>query len=122
IVSSVLRLPMSRVDVRCGDTAEVPRGIGSFGSRTGQAAGSATFRASHELLAHARELAADALGEDEDVIAVVAEGFVGPDGAAVTWSELVRRVQSDGGKLAVEHQHDGKQSSAWPSGAVLADR
>jgi carbon-monoxide dehydrogenase large subunit len=121
VVAGVLGVPFEDVDVRQGDTAEVPLGVGTFGSRTAQAAGSATYRAAGELLRRARELAADVLGARSDEVLVdVGRGFRIADGRAVSWRELGRYSADSGIALEVEHRPDGEYGSAWPSGAVIA--
>ncbi len=122
IVSGVLGLPLDRVDVRYGDTAEIPSGVGSFGSRTAQAAGSSTYRAAQEILAHARAIAAETLDVGDASLAVAPDGLgLKTDlGDSISWSELARVAQEQGRPLLVEHEADAKQGPAWPSGAVLA--
>jgi carbon-monoxide dehydrogenase large subunit len=122
IVSGVLGLPLDRIDVLHGDTASTPTGVGSFGSRTAQAAGSAAFRAANALLNRARSLAAELLDVDETSLATLAggEGFASVTGESVSWEELARASRRIGHALSVEQQPDATGDSAWPSGAVLA--
>jgi carbon-monoxide dehydrogenase large subunit len=122
VVSAVLGMPLERIDVRHGDTAEIPSGVGSFGSRTAQAAGSSTFRAAHEMLGLARGLAAEALGVDDDSLVTSPDGngLATEAGDSISWGELARIAEQQGRGLVVEHQADAKQGPAWPSGAVLA--
>lgn len=121
VVAGVLGMPLDAIDVRAGDTAKVPTGVGSFGSRTGQAAGSATYRAAHRLLAMATPIAAEALDVPEDRLVADARG-IGPADTdeRASWAELQEACRRAGRRLAVELQPDAKQGSAWPSGAVLA--
>lgn len=121
VVSGVLGLPLDRISVRHGDTAEVPSGIGSFGSRTAQAAGSSTYRAAVELLGIARGLAAEVLDVEEAMVTAAADGngFETELGRSISWEELARMAETGRG-LVVEHRAEAQQGSAWPSGAVLA--
>jgi carbon-monoxide dehydrogenase large subunit len=121
VVAGVLGVPFEDVSVRQGDTAEVPVGVGTFGSRTAQAAGSAAYRAASELLARAREVAARMLGMDEgEVLVEAGRGLRTTDGRSVSWRELAQSCTEGGVTLEVEHWPDGQYGSAWPSGAVLA--
>ena len=122
VVSGVLGMPLEQIDVRHGDTAEVPTGVGSFGSRTAQAAGSSTYRASRELLARARILAADVFDVNEASLTTLegGHGFATETGQSVTWADLARTAHELGKPLVVEHQADAAQGPAWPSGGVLA--
>lgn len=67
IVGNVLDVELDRVSVVQGDTDHVPKGTGTFGSRSMQMGGSALHRASLEVLDEARRRAAGHLevaGED----------------------------------------------------------
>ena len=61
IASDMTGIPIERVEVRHGDTAEVPRGGGTGGSKSLQVGGTAVFHASENVIAHAKELAAQIL-------------------------------------------------------------
>ena len=49
LVTSELGIPMDRITVRHGDTDEVPRGVGTYGSRSLQLGGSAVHQAAVEV-------------------------------------------------------------------------
>lgn len=49
IAAQVLNVPLSRVSVRCGDTATCPEGIGALASRSTAIGASAVLTACHEL-------------------------------------------------------------------------
>lgn len=121
VVAGVLSLPMDKIDVRLGDTHETPSGVGSFGSRTAQAAGSSTYRAAHDVLATAKRVAAQELDAGEDRL-VADERGIGPDAGdeRLGWGFLAQAAERRGEPLVAELQADAKQTSAWPSGAVLA--
>jgi carbon-monoxide dehydrogenase large subunit len=61
IVASALDVELDRVRVVQGDTAEVPEGTGTFGSRSVQVGGSALHQAAIEVLEEARSRAVAAL-------------------------------------------------------------
>ncbi|HXF36270.1 MAG TPA: molybdopterin cofactor-binding domain-containing protein, partial [Actinomycetota bacterium] len=100
IAGGVLGIPVERVRVIHSDTAEVPRGEGTFGSRSLQVAGSNVLRAAERLRERALRLAAHLLeAAPEDL--VVSEGGPAVAGApdrAVSWAELARAA-SDPSRL-----------------------
>ena len=90
IISDILGVPMEDVTILQSDTAEIPRGSGTMGSRSLQTAGSAVFVASETVFAKARQLAASMLEASPDDI-VKAPGGVSVAGvptASLTWAEL----------------------------------
>jgi aerobic carbon-monoxide dehydrogenase large subunit len=91
IVADTLNVPIDRVTVVHSDTALVPRGEGTMGSRSGQVGGSAVLRASEGVLEKARRLAAHLLEAAVEDVVVLEDGRMGIAGApdrALTWSEL----------------------------------
>ncbi|MGZ6994566.1 MAG: xanthine dehydrogenase family protein molybdopterin-binding subunit [Acidimicrobiia bacterium] len=91
IVQELLGIPMERVTVVQSDTALVPRGTGTMGSRSLQIGGSALWRASEGVLAKARQLAAHLLEADVDDIVLTDDGRLGVAGvpaSAMSWGEL----------------------------------
>jgi carbon-monoxide dehydrogenase large subunit len=61
LVSAELGLPMERITVRHGDTATVPAGVGTFGSRSAAVGGSAVHLAAADVREKARLVAAHLL-------------------------------------------------------------
>jgi carbon-monoxide dehydrogenase large subunit len=124
IVADRLGLPMDDVEVRYGDTDEVPAGMGTYASRSAQAGGSAVHHAAGEVLAQARRLAAELLEADPaDIVldrATGRLGVVGSPAAGVTWAALARAALERGTRLAHERAPVADQTPAWPSGATLA--
>src|SRR5207342_3670885 len=64
IVSAVLGVPFESVKVIHSDTGIVPRGAGTWGSRSLQAGGSAVFERAEAVAQKAREIAAHLLETD----------------------------------------------------------
>ena len=91
IISDALGVPMEDVRVVHSDTAEVSRGGGTGGSRSLQIGGSALFRASEEVLAQAKQLAAHMLEANPDDI-VIGDGggleVAGVPASRLSWAEL----------------------------------
>jgi aerobic carbon-monoxide dehydrogenase large subunit len=86
IAADSLGVPPEDIVLRFGDTAEVPRGVGSFASRSVAMGGSAIVRAAEELLERARPVAARLLEADE---VTWGDGrFIAPGGGSVTLREV----------------------------------
>jgi carbon-monoxide dehydrogenase large subunit len=75
IAADALQVAITAVRVRRGDTAVVPPGVGSFGSRTAALAGSAVLQAAERVEAKARRIAAHVLECDPADIQRVDGGF-----------------------------------------------
>ena len=96
IISDALGVPMEDVRVVHSDTAEVVRGGGTGGSRSLQIGGSALFRASEEVLAQAKQLAAHLLEASPDDIVIGAGGgleVAGVPASRLSWGELAAAVK-----------------------------
>ena len=121
IVADRLGLPIESVRLVQSDTAVVPRGGGTGGSRSLQLGGSAVHEAAGVVLERAREVAARLLEAAPDDIVVTDDGRVGVAGVpanALTWAELAREAAGDGGLLA---EVDINQASpTFPFGAHVA--
>jgi carbon-monoxide dehydrogenase large subunit len=69
IVANALGVPLDDIEVREGDTAEVPEGQGTAGSRAMAVGGSAIRESADEVIEKARQIAAHALESAEQDIA-----------------------------------------------------
>jgi carbon-monoxide dehydrogenase large subunit len=90
LASDVLGIPMDKFRHVDADTAHVPRGAGTMGSRSLQTAGSAIHVASNEVLVRAKQIAANVLEADVDDI-VVGDGQLEVSGVpsrGVSWADL----------------------------------
>ena len=94
LASETLGIPMEKITLVNSDTATVPRGAGTMGSRSLQTAGSAIHVASNEVLARARNIAAHWLEASPDDIVAGDGGLhvAGVPSKAVSWAELGSRV------------------------------
>ena len=129
IVADLLGVPMDSVRVVEADTALVPRGGGTGGSRSLQIGGSALYKTSELVVEKARRLAAHLLEADVDDIVVHDDGRVGVAGApatALSWAELAA-VATDEAKLpdgmepGLRAELDFNQgSTSYPFGAHIA--
>src|SRR3954470_24074990 len=90
VASDILGIPMDKIRLVDSDTAAVPRGSGTMGSRSLQTAGNAVLAASKEVLVRAKQIAAHMLEASADDI-VTGEGglqVAGVPGRTVPWTEL----------------------------------
>lgn len=92
LVSDRTGIPMDRIEVRHGDTDDVPRGHGTGGSRSLQVGGSAIVGATDVLVERAREIAADLLEAATDDIVLDRETgafhVAGTPAITRTWAEV----------------------------------
>lgn len=122
IVADRLGIPLEKIRFVQSDTAAVPRGGGTGGSRSLQLGGSAVSVAAEGVLERARALAAEALEADPSDIVLTDDGRLGVAGVparALAWSELATRAEDAGEALAVAL--DQRQEAAtFPFGAHVA--
>jgi carbon-monoxide dehydrogenase large subunit len=111
IVSDRLGIPLESIRFVQSDTAVVPRGGGTGGSRSLQIGGNAVLAAAEQVLEQARALAAAELEADVADIVVGEDGRVGVAGVparALSWAELA--------SLAAPSNGAGASDGAGPSG------
>lgn len=129
IVQELLGIPMDKVTLVQSDTAVVPRGTGTMGSRSLQIGGSAVYKASEEVLTKARTLAAHLLEANVDDIVLTDDGRLGVTGvpaSALSWAELATAAKDpaklpEGMEPALAHALDFNQGEAtFPFGAHIA--
>ncbi len=100
IVAQRLGVPIDAVTVLKGDTDEIPKGTGTYGSKSAQLGGTAAQLAADDVIVKARELAAHYLeASPADVRLDAAAGrleIVGAPQRGFTWQELAARAAADG--------------------------
>src|SRR5439155_11629150 len=83
---------VASVRVVAGDTAEVPRGAGTYASKSLQIGGVAAARAADEVVERARRLTADLLEASADDVVLDRESgrfhVAGAPQRALTWADL----------------------------------
>jgi carbon-monoxide dehydrogenase large subunit len=125
IVSDRLGIPVEKISVVKGDTDTVPRGTGTYGSKSTQIGGAAAGQASEQLVERAKELAAAELeASPADMQFDVEAGSFHVAGApepALAWWELSQRLHEQGrlDALSVETDFTAEQPT-FPFGAHLA--
>jgi carbon-monoxide dehydrogenase large subunit len=122
LLSDQLGIPMDRITVKHGDTDEVPKAIGTFGSRSLQLGGSAIRQAADKVLENARQIAADLLeASPEDLELDVDEGVWqvrgAPASGSVDWVQLAARAEE--GALSADVWF-GEGAPTFPFGSHLA--
>jgi carbon-monoxide dehydrogenase large subunit len=129
LASEVLGIPMDKIKLVNSDTATVPRGAGTMGSRSLQTAGSAIHVASNEVLDRAKKIAAHMLEAPVDDIVVGQGGLhvAGVPARSTSWAELAVASRDasklpegvEPGILRHELDFDGTDST-FPFGAHVS--
>ncbi len=125
VVAERTGLPMEKITVTRGDTDDVARGTGTYGSKSTQIGGVAAGQASEAVVKRAKELAADALeaNVDDMVLDLEAGRFhvAGAPEPALDWSQLASRLKDDGqlAELTAEVDFEPSQPT-FPFGAHIA--
>jgi carbon-monoxide dehydrogenase large subunit len=125
IVAERLGLPIEKVTVIRGDTDVVPRGTGTYGSKSTQIGGVAAAQASEEVVEKGKALAAAELeANPEDMIFNAEEGRFHVTGApqpSLTWGDLASRLEPQNrlAELSAEVDFAASQPT-FPFGAHVA--
>jgi carbon-monoxide dehydrogenase large subunit len=125
IVADRLGLPIEKISVSKGDTDIVPRGTGTYGSKSTQIGGVAAGKASEEVVEKAKQLAAAELEADpQDMVLDLEQGRFHVTGApqpSLSWGDLATRLESQGrlGELSAEVDFQASQPT-FPFGAHVA--
>lgn len=129
VASDVLGIPIEMIRLVDSDTATVPRGAGTMGSRSLQTAGNAVRAASVQVLERARRIAAHLLEANPEDVVVGGGGLsvAGVPAHTVTWSDLAAASTDaarlpegmEVGPLRHEGDFDGTNST-FPFGAHVA--
>jgi carbon-monoxide dehydrogenase large subunit len=125
LVSDRLGLPFDAITVHHGDTDLIPRGTGTYGSRSLQAGGAAIDGAAIKVVEKAKELAADELeASPADLMLDAERGLfhvAGVPGKTVSWAQLASSLDGDDRLAELAMEEDFKPSSpTWPFGVHVA--
>jgi carbon-monoxide dehydrogenase large subunit len=125
LVAERLGLPVEAITVEHGDTDAIPRGTGTYGSRSLQAGGAAISGAAIKVAEKGKELAAEALEASPADLQLDTERGVfhvaGVPGKTVSWKELAEGLEADDRLAELAIEEDFKPDSpTWPFGAHLA--
>lgn len=122
IVSDRLGIPLDSIEFLQSDTAQVPSGGGTGGSRSLQLGGSAVGEAATLVLRRAKELAANLLEAPVEDVELTEDGRLGVTGvpsSGVSWADVSTAAQHDGHPLA-EDTHFGPDGATFPFGAHVS--
>jgi carbon-monoxide dehydrogenase large subunit len=124
IAGERLGLPIEKIAVVKGDTDDVPRGTGTFGSKSTQIGGMAARGAADEVVERAKGLVGDYLeASAADVVLDTVLGrfhVVGTPQPALSWAELAERVGADARLDELKAQHDFMAPPTFPFGVHIA--
>ncbi|MBF4764790.1 xanthine dehydrogenase family protein molybdopterin-binding subunit [Nocardioides islandensis] len=120
IVSDRLGIPMEKIRYEQSDTAIIPTGGGTGGSRSLQIGGSAVGKAADELREKAIEIAARMLeAAPEDVVLDGDFSVAGVPGSSIGWTELAAYAHDQEGGLGVVTDYR-LPSATFPFGAHVS--
>lgn len=122
LVSDTLGIPLEQITYVQSDTAAVPRGGGTGGSRSLQLGGTAVTAAANDVLDQARGRAAamlEAAVGDVELTADGAFGVRGVPGASVTWMQVAGAAQEAGEELGAGIDV-AQEGSTYPFGAHVS--
>jgi carbon-monoxide dehydrogenase large subunit len=120
IVAGRMGVDPDDVELRFGDTAEVPAGVGTFGSRSMAMGGSALVEAVDRIVAAAGDVAARLLGASADSLSRSGAGWVSADGRGVTLAEVA--AAADGLEADARFESDRVFGSGAYAGVVEIER
>jgi len=111
LVADQLGIPIEDVEVIHGDTDLVPRGMGTFGSKSLQSGGVAVYQAAEQVVEKAKRLAADLLeANPNDIELDKAAGrfhVAGTPSVARSWAELALASGDEGLSAEVDFTAPG---------------
>ena len=122
LVADRLRVPLEAIRFVQSDTAAVPSGGGTGGSRSGQLGGSVVTEAADAVVAAGRALAAQLLEASEGDIVLSEDGRLGVAGVparALSWADLAVVGEKQGTPLVAE-QDFVQAGATFPSGVHVA--
>lgn len=125
IVAERTGVPLEKIKVVAGDTDVVPRGSGTYGSKSTQIGGAAAGQASVLLVDKAKQLAAEHLeASPDDMVLDLAAGRFHVAGApepALSWGDLASELDGAGrlAELSAETDFEPGQPT-FPFGAHVA--
>ena len=124
IASERLGLPIDQITVVKGDTDDVPKGTGTFGSKSTQIGGMAARGAADEVVERAKVLVGDYLeASAADVVLDVGLGrfhIAGTPQPSLSWVELAERTAADGRLDELKAQHEFQAPPTFPFGVHIA--
>jgi len=124
IAAERLGMPVENVTVHKGDTDEVAKGTGTYGSKSTQIGGAAAGLAADKVVERAKQLVADYLeASPADIVLDPALGrlhVAGDPAIALSWADLAARASIDERLAELKAEHEFKSAPSFPFGAHVA--
>ena len=124
IAGERLGLPVERITVVQGDTEAIPKGTGTFGSKSTQIGGTAARGASEAVVEKAKSLVGDYLeASAADIVLDVGLGrfhVAGTSEPSIDWAELASRADGDGRLAELKEEHMFQAPPTFPFGVHIA--
>jgi carbon-monoxide dehydrogenase large subunit len=124
IAAERLGIPVESVTVVKGDTDQVAKGTGTYGSKSTQIGGTAARLAADDVVAHAKQLVADYLETSAtDIVLDTAQGIlhvVGAPSRAISWPELAARASEEDRLAELKAAQEFTAPPTFPFGAHVA--
>ena len=124
LIHELTGIALDKIEVRHGDTDDIPRGGGTGGSKSLQVGGSALWQASEEVIEQAKQLTAELLeaNPDDVVLDVSTASFsiAGTPALAKSWADLATEAaHHELGKLSAEIDFQ-PEGATFPFGAHVS--
>jgi CO/xanthine dehydrogenase Mo-binding subunit len=124
IAADRLGLPVEKITVVKGDTDDVPKGTGTYGSKSTQIGGMAARGAADVVVERAKQLVGDYLeASPADIVLDTATGsfhVAGTMQRALSWVELAERADGDGRLDELKAEHEFQAPPTYPFGVHVA--
>ncbi len=124
VASEVTGIPFENIEVRHGDTSEVPRGGGTGGSKSLQVGGSAVWEASEAAVDVAKEVAAKLLeANPADIVHDATSGafaVAGTPAISLAWADVAKSVKDETGSNLRAETDFNPPGATFPFGAHVA--
>ncbi|MEO0493817.1 MAG: xanthine dehydrogenase family protein molybdopterin-binding subunit [Actinomycetota bacterium] len=124
LASELTGIPVERIEVRHGDTAEVKRGGGTGGSRSLQVGGTAIWQATEAVVERAKEIAADVLeANPADIVLDTGTGefsVTGSPTVGVGWAAVAAHATEDDGEPLAAETDFQPPAATFPFGVHLS--
>jgi aerobic carbon-monoxide dehydrogenase large subunit len=124
IAAERLGLPVAMVTVHKGDTDEIARGTGTYGSKSTQIGGAAARLAADDVVEQAKLMVADYLeASPADIVLDPAVGrlhVAGDPSTGISWADLAVRAAGDGRLVELKAEHEFQAAPTFPFGAHIA--
>ncbi len=124
LAAEITGIDFDKIEVRHGDTSEVPRGGGTGGSKSLQVGGSAVWEASEAVVEKAKEIAAELLeANPADIVLDVADGsfsVTGTPAISKNWADIGSRAAEAAGLNLMAEVDFQPPGATFPFGAHLS--